>query len=74
MLSTDQIKDQIVALVKSSMKADGSTPTVQSVCVCVATLNSEDYTADEVFQLCLVLQRDGEISFLMSADGDISVY
>jgi translation elongation factor EF-Ts len=74
MLSDEQVKDQIVALVKSSMNASGATDTVQAICVRVAALNPEDYTADEVFHLCLALQRDAQISFLMAADGTISVY
>lgn len=70
MKGREQFEREIVALVKRPHVSQ----TVADVCLAVAALHAETLCSDEVFSLCLDLERAGRISFMMAADGTISVY
>jgi hypothetical protein len=70
MKGREQFEKEIVALVK----IPNMSQTVSDVCLTVAALYAETLCTDEVFSLCLDLQRSGRISFLMAANGAITVY
>jgi len=66
----EQFENEIVALVKRPHVSQ----MVSDICLAVAALHAETLCADEVFSLCLDLERSGRISFMMTADGSITVY
>jgi hypothetical protein len=70
MKNRDQLETQIVAFVKRRHVSQ----TVSEVCLAIAALHAETLCSDEVFSLCLDLERAGRISFMMAADGTINVY
>jgi hypothetical protein len=70
MKGREQFENSVITLVKRPHV----TLTVSTVCIAVAALYPESLCADEVFSLCLDLERTGRISFMMTADGTITVY
>jgi len=74
MLTIPQLEALIICHVKNTIDADGNSPTLPAVCVMFASMNPDTFCTNEVFSVCLDLERNGHISFLMVADGTITVY
>ena len=74
MLTIPQLEALIICHVKNTIDANGMTPALPAVCLMFSAMHPETFCADEVFSVCLDLERNGHISFLMHSDGVISCY
>ena len=70
MKNRELFENEIVALIRNTQLSQ----TLSEVCLAITALHADVLCADEVFSLCLDLERPCRISFMMDATGLITVY